>query len=74
MICPPCREAADLGEQGALAHRARGCKGDCDCMHRTGSVEALYNPDAVKQMVEQGLVQPVPSRTPEGESTRTGSE
>lgn len=71
MICPPCRQAADLGEQGEAAHRARGCKGDCDCMHRTGSVEAMYNPDAVKQMVEHGLVQQGTLTTPEGESTRT---
>lgn len=56
MICVPCRAAADKGEQGWEAHEARGCKGDCDCMHRSGTPEAMYNPDAVKQMVEEGLL------------------
>lgn len=74
MICNPCKLAADNGEQGEAAHRARGCKGDCDCMHRTGSLESMYNPETVKQMVDEGLGQRGTLTTPEGESTRTVSE
>lgn len=73
MICPPCRIAADRGEQGEAAHRARGCKGDCDCMHRVGPAEVMYNPETVKQMVDNELGQPGPLSPPEGESTRTVS-
>lgn len=74
MICVPCRTAADRGEQGEEAHRARGCKGDCDCMHRVGAAETMYNPATVKQMVDDELVQPGTLTPSEGESTRTASK
>lgn len=48
MICKPCADASDAGEEGILSHFARGCKGiwlnsveepcidatQCDCQHR----------------------------------------
>lgn len=73
MICPPCRTAADMGEQGEAAHKARGCKGDCDCMHRAGPREAMYNPPTVKQMVDDELGQQGVAPAAEGQSTRTSS-
>lgn len=74
MICLPCRTAADRGEQGWEAHRARGCKGDCDCMHRAGAAETMYNPATVKHMVDEELGQQGSSSGPEGQTTRTASE
>lgn len=49
MICNPCAEAASRGLQGEEAHLLAGCLGLtkditwCDCMHRTGTPEALYD-------------------------------
>jgi len=49
MICVPCRTAADKGEQGWEAHQARGCKGDCTCMHRVGTPEVLLNQERIER-------------------------
>lgn len=71
MICNPCKAAADMGEQGEEAHKKRGCKGDCDCMHRTGPRETMFNPQTVKDMVDDELGQRGLLPAAEGQSTRT---
>jgi len=71
MICRPCRTSADKGIQGEEAHRAAGCKGDCDCMHRQGAAETMYNPATVKDMRDYEVGQQGVPSGPEGQSTRT---
>lgn len=74
MICNPCKTAADMGEQGWEAHQARGCKGDCDCMHRAGARETMFNSEAVKAMVDDELGQRGITSSPEGQTTRTSGK
>lgn len=63
-----------MGEQGWEAHQARGCKGNCDCMHRAGTRETMYNPQTVKAMVDDELGQQATASRPEGQSTRTSGK
>jgi hypothetical protein len=50
MICRACVRAADNGLQGWEAHEEYGCKGDCDCQHRTGSPESLFNSNTIQSV------------------------
>lgn len=73
MICKACADAAANNAHGEEAHAEYGCpslqgKGysHCDCMHRQGTIEQHFKPEAVKQMVEQGVVHPDRLPNPEG--------
>lgn len=61
MICKACAEAAANGVQGEEGHRGYGCKGDCDCQHRVGTLEAMFSPETVAQIRAAGS-----STDPEG--------